>query len=263
MSDRKPVPANIQLPERLGGAQRLLAAWCSLPEPVVAGLLAREAFDAVILDMQHGMIDFSIALRTIPMVAAAGKPAIVRIPVKDFSTASRLLDAGAAAVIAPMINSAADARHFADAMKYPPIGQRSWGPHAALHLSGASSPEAYFKGANGWSLALAMIETREALAIADEILAEPGIDGIFVGPADLSIGLSGGGELNPYSPAVDEAIGLLLAKTRNAGKRFGIYAPSAQRAEEMLNRGADLVAVMSDAQFLSSGARAAIDICRG
>src|SRR3954469_2541792 len=96
---------SFNLLERFEAGSPVLAAWCGLPEPAVAGLLAREAFDAVTIDMQHGAIDFAAAVRAVPLIAAAGKPAIVRIPVGDFAAASRLLDAGASAVIAPMINT--------------------------------------------------------------------------------------------------------------------------------------------------------------
>src|SRR5688500_11881877 len=119
------------LPDRLRDGSPAFSAWCGMPEPSIAGVLAREAFDAVALDMQHGAIDFAATVRAIPLVAAAGKPAIVRIPVGDFPTASRLLDAGASAIIAPMVNTVDDARRFGAFMKYPPLGERSWGPHAA------------------------------------------------------------------------------------------------------------------------------------
>src|ERR671916_3408749 len=109
-----------------------ITAWCGLPDPTVCGVLARENFDAITIDMQHGAIDFAATIRAIPLVAAAGKPALVRIPVGEFATASRLLDAGASAVIAPMINSVEDARRFGSFVKYSPLGQRSWGPHAAV-----------------------------------------------------------------------------------------------------------------------------------
>ena len=89
------------LADRLRSGVPALAAWCGLPDPAIAGLLAREGFDAVVIDLQHGAIDFAATLRAIPLVAAAGKPALVRIPVGEFATASRVLDAGASAVISP------------------------------------------------------------------------------------------------------------------------------------------------------------------
>ncbi len=99
----------------------VFAAWVGMNEPAVAEALAREAFDAVILDIQHGALDFAGASRAILAVALADRPAIVRVPVGDFPLASRLLDAGAAGIIAPMINSRADAERFASFAKFPPL----------------------------------------------------------------------------------------------------------------------------------------------
>ena len=110
----------VKLQDRLRAGSPALAAWCGLPDPSVSAALAREAFDAVVLDMQHSAIDFGVVARAIPLIAAAGKPALVRVPVGDFATAARLLDAGASGVIAPMVNTVADARSFASFMKYRP-----------------------------------------------------------------------------------------------------------------------------------------------
>ena len=99
-----------KLAEALTAEAPLFCAWVGMNEPAVAEALAREAFDAVVLDMQHGALDFPGASRAILSVALAGKPTIVRAPVGEFSLASRLLDAGAAGIIAPMINSRDDAR---------------------------------------------------------------------------------------------------------------------------------------------------------
>src|SRR5947199_92613 len=160
---------------RAGG---VYSAWVGINDSQVAEALAREDFDAVTIDMQHGSYDSVGAARAILSVALAGKPTVVRIPVGDFATASRLVDAGAAGVIAPMINSLADARAFADFMKFPPLGRRSWGPRACGPLSGFAGP-AYLHEANAITLAIAMIETREALAALDDILGVDGIDGVF------------------------------------------------------------------------------------
>ncbi|MGO4574258.1 HpcH/HpaI aldolase family protein [Microvirga sp. 2TAF3] len=255
------MPSNPSLLDRLKTGSPLLAAWCGLPEPTIPGLLAREAFDAVVIDMQHGAVDFAAAVRAIPLIAAAAKPAVIRVPVGEFATASRFLDAGASGVIAPMINTVEDARRFASFMKFPPLGERSWGPHGALSLTGLQ-PGEYFKIANGLSLALAMVETREALDIIDDILAVPGIDGIFIGPADLSIGLSQGKEVNPASAAVESALGYALARTRVAGKVAGIYAASGERASELAHKGFHLVSIASDAALMRAGAHAALKAAR-
>jgi 4-hydroxy-2-oxoheptanedioate aldolase len=250
------------LAERLRAGSPTLSAWCGIPEAAVAGLLAREAFDAVTLDMQHGAIDLAATLRAVPLIAAAGKPAVARIPVGEFATASKLLDAGVSAVIAPMINTAEDARRFGAFMKYPPLGERSWGPHGALPLSGLQ-PDAYFRQANGSTVSFAMVETREALGILDEILAAPGVDGIFIGPADLSIALSGGAGVDPLSDAVRQALDHALARVKAAGKLIGIYAHSGERAAELLRQGFPFVAVGSDTALLRAGAKAALAAARG
>ena len=249
------------LADRLRSGVPAFAAWCGLPDPAIAGLLAREGFDAVVIDLQHGAIDFAATLRAIPLVAAAGKPALVRIPVGEFATASRLLDAGASAVIAPMINGVEDARRFGSFVKYPPLGQRSWGPHGAVPLSGLE-PKNYFAQANGFSLAFAMVETREALAAVDDILAAPEIDGIFVGPSDLSIALSNGAENNPTGPEASAALEHALARAKAAGKFSGVYAPSGERGGELAKKGFDLVSIGTDTSFLRAAAQAALKAAR-
>ena len=183
--------------------------------------MIREGFDTAVLDMQHGLYTFGSAQQGIAFAALAGAPAIVRIPVGDYATASRLYDAGAAAVIAPMIDSPKDAKAFVAHAKYLPTGQRSWGPGRALGLTGLS-PTRYLAQANGLQLAIPMIETRAALAALDEILAVSGVDGVLVGPGDLSIALSGG-TLDFESREVDQALDHVLARTRQAGKpRFHV-----------------------------------------
>ena len=248
-------------PSLLQRGSPVLSAWCGLPEPSVPGLLAREAFDAVTLDMQHGAIDFSAAMRAVPLIAAAGKPALVRIPVGDFASASRFLDAGVSGVIAPMINSVEDARRLAGFTKFPPVGERSWGPLGALALSGLE-PAAYFGRANELTVTFAMVETREALAAIDGILAVPGIDGVFIGPSDLSIALSGGQELNPAGREVEQALDHALSRARAAGKLAAVYAASGSRAAELGRRGFQFISVASDTVLLRSGAQAALAAAR-
>lgn len=249
------MPSSVEtLAADLRAGQPVLSAWCGLPEPSIAGYLAREAgFGAVVLDMQHGAIDFLNAARAIPLVAAAGKPCIPRIPVGEFATASRLLDAGASGIIAPMVNTVEDARRFASFIKYPPGGERSWGPTAAMALTGLGA-RAYFARANSFVTGFAMIETREALAAIDDILAVDGVDGIFIGPSDLSVGLSGGATLDPDSPEVSAAIDHALARSRTAGKLAGIYAPTGETAADFVRRGFGFVAIGSDLAFLRLGA---------
>ncbi len=255
------MPGLPSLQERLRAGPPAISAWCGIPEPSVAATLAREGFDAVTLDMQHGAVDFAAAVRAIPLVAAADKPALVRVPVGDFATASRLLDAGASGIIAPMVNTVDDARRFGAFMKYPPLGERSWGPQGAVALSGLS-PDAYFAQANSVSAAFAMVETREALAIVDDILNVPTIDGIFIGPSDLSIALSNGARNDPASSEVATALAHALDRARAAGKLIAVYAATGERAAEFASLGFHLIAVGADTNFLRAGAQAALAAAR-
>ena len=242
--------------------QHLLSAWCHLSDPMASEALAREAFDAIIFDMQHGQLSLDAVMRSIPLVTALGKAAIARIPVGHFAETSRLLDAGASAVIAPMINTIEDAKRFASFMKFPPMGERSWGANRGLWMSGLKGTE-YLTQANGFTLAIAMIETREALALVDDILNVPGIDGVFVGPADLSIALNHGKKVDPLNPQVNDALKHVIARAHAHKKLAWAYSVSGKRSAEMATWGLDLSAIMSDMGMLRAAAAIEIAAAKG
>jgi 4-hydroxy-2-oxoheptanedioate aldolase len=231
-----------------------LTAWMATPEPLLAENAARVGFDCVTLDMQHGLHDPASVMRGIGAVALGGVPALVRIPVGDFAMASRALDMGASAIIAPMINSAADARAFAAAAKYPPVGERSWGPVRAMQLSGVTDGRAYLRSANDEILTFAMIETRAAVEALDEILAVPGIDAVFIGPSDLSIALSDGADVDPMREDNQQTAADILRRARLAGKFVGIFASTAAQAKTYRGLGYDLVALGTDGMYFRLGA---------
>lgn len=249
--------------ERLKSRHRggLISAWIGTPDPLLANHLAQEDFDAVVLDTQHGFWDMSQTANAIGQVRLAGKPAIARIPVGDFASASRLLDAGASGIIAPMVNSADDARALAKATKYPPLGERSWGPSLALNHFGLSADD-YLKRANTLTVTIAMVETREALEAIDEILAVDGIDGIFIGPSDLSIALSNGARIAPDTGEIDKAIAHAVERCRAHGKSISAFGTDGARAGRLLKLGVDLVIAGAETGQLRAGARAAIEAAR-
>jgi 4-hydroxy-2-oxoheptanedioate aldolase len=249
------------LARQIGAGGCALSAWVGINDPAVSEQLAREGYDTITLDMQHGAIDVVGAMRAIGAVALAGKPAIVRIPIGEFATASRVIDAGAAAVIAPMINSGADASRFADFMKYQPVGQRSWGPRAALTHSGMIGP-AYLHSANAITLAIAMVETSEAFAAIDDILATPGIDGIFIGPSDLSIALHRGALVDPHGADVDAAFTKAVERAKAHGKFAAAFCFDGKRARELAGRGFSLCSVSTDSLLLRAAARAELAAAR-
>jgi 4-hydroxy-2-oxoheptanedioate aldolase len=155
-----------------------------------------------------------------------------------------------------MINTVADAKAFVSATKYPPLGERSWGPTRALTLAGIGDPKTYLREANASTVAIAMIETQTALDNVDAIAATAGIDVLFVGPSDLSIALSNGGELDPHSAKVDAGVEKVIAAAKKAGKVAGLYCVNADRAVQTAKRGLRFLAVGSDLAFLRAGAAA-------
>ena len=240
------------LAKKLGGGSGLLTGWVSMPDPLLAGVVAREDLDAVTLDMQHGMVTTASAVLGIGQVALAGKPAIVRIPVGDFATASRMLDAGASGIIAPMINTVEDARQLAAYTKYPPTGERSWGPAIALGMTGFSLPE-YLKLANGMTVTLAMVETRESLAVLESILAVDGIDGVFVGPSDLSIALTNGAKIDRLGPGTLNAMKKVSAAAKAHGLVAAAFAGTADGVKAYTEIGFTFMAGPTDTELLRGG----------
>ena len=249
--------SNKSLAAKIRGGETVVTAWATLAVPILAELLGRAGYPAVTIDMQHGQHDFGAVRDSLSLLALAGADKIVRVPVGDMATVSRVLDMGADCVIAPMINSADDARAFAEAAKYPPVGKRSWGPHRAAMLNGLELPD-YLAKANDDTLALVMIETPEAIAALDDILAVPGIDGIFVGPSDMSLTLSNGAKLDPNGANTIKVCAELAERTRAAGKIAGIFCTSPERVHESRAQGYQLMAYGFDATLFTKAASEAI-----
>ena len=211
------------LARRLRAGETVYAAWCMMGSPIVAETIAREGFSAVVLDAQHGLWDTASIITGIGAVSHADATPVVRIPLNDLALVSRALDFGAEAIIAPMINDADDARRFAASAKYPPSGERSWGPLRAMALQAPrTAPADYLREANEGTLTLAMIETATALGNVDKIAATLGIDGLFVGPYDLATALSGGKAQDTQAPQVEQAFDKICTAAKTAGKIPGV-----------------------------------------
>src|SRR4029077_5451599 len=230
--------------------------------PVVAEAIAREGFAAVVLDAQHGLWDVSSLVAGAGTVNHAGAAPIVRVPHNDFALVSRALDFGAEAIIAPMINDAGDAGRLAAAAKYPPVGERSWGPIRAMPLQGYSAPVDYLREANSGTLAFAMIESAAALGNVDAIAATPGIDALFVGPYDLATALRSGKAQDVQAPAVEQAIDRICTAAKTAGKVPGIYCRDAESAVAMAKRGFRFVVAGNDLTTLRGATVAQLKVLK-
>lgn len=250
------------LAARLRADEAVFTAWSAIPDAITIEVLAGTAFEAVTLDMQHGGHHEDSVLRSLAPIIFAGKHPVVRIPVGRFDMASRALDFGAEAVIAPMVNSVADAEAFAAAMKYPPIGSRSWGPTLAMSRRRVSDSSAWLKGENDATLAFAMIETREALDALDGILAVPGIDGVFVGPADFSIAWTNGGTVNPSLPDMMDTIGDIASRAKAAEKLAAIYVVDPALAAGFRDVGYRFLALGTEARYMALGAQSLLDAAK-
>ncbi len=249
--------AALFIDERLRSDEPLCFVWSMLAGVQQAEVYARSDAEAVLCDMQHGLIGYSDMQAMVQAIQRGGKPAFVRPPLDDFAMVSRALDAGAAAVIMPMINSVDDARKLVAAAKYPSLGERSWGPFAAMNAAGLDAA-GYLAGANQLTKVFGMIETADALDALEEICAVDGLDGVFVGPYDLSISLSGGTAAGAEYPGVQDALPRIVAAAQAAGKVPGIYASGPAQVKAFSAMGFRLISAASDSSILLQGLSAAL-----
>ena len=229
--------------------------WLSIPNGFTAEVMARQGFDALCIDMQHGLNDASSLLPMLQAVSQTDTVPIVRVPWNDPATIMKALDTGAYGIIVPLINTAQEAAAAVAACRYPPAGIRSSGPTRAVHYGGSD----YQAGANDEMIVLAMIETKEGIANLDAICATPGLDGVYIGPADLSYALG----LAPRGDNPDPLHLETCDRIREAAHRHGIKAcmhcASAAFAAGAVKRGFDLVMLTSDISSLTAGVRCQLD----
>jgi 4-hydroxy-2-oxoheptanedioate aldolase len=249
------------LRERLVSGKPTLSSWISFPGSHQGEVVARSSFDAMTIDMQHGLMGFEEMVKLVAAAIRFGKPAAVRLPLESWGLVGRALDAGAEAVIMPMVNSEQEAKRLVALAKYPPAGSRSWGAYGAMLASGLSSQQ-YLKQANGRSAALAMIETREALARADAICSVPGLDGIFVGPGDLTISLSGGKTAAGNRAETQRAIQDIARAAGRAGVPAGIFCATPEDARRYAGMGYRFLTIDTDEGLLAEACERCVEAAR-
>lgn len=233
---------------------RAINAWCSIPSSYVAEVIAHLGFDSVTIDLQHGAADYATAFAMLQAISTTQAMPIVRVPWNDPALLMRLLDAGAMGIICPMVNTAEDARSFVGACRYSPLGYRSFGPNRAVQYAGAD----YWRTANREVLLLAMIETREGFENINEILGVEGLDGIYVGPGDLSLSFGVDPSMRPSDASVVAAIASIAERTAAAGLIPAIHTDGPKTARERLSQGYRLVTLQSDVRYMVNGAVAAL-----
>ena len=235
--------------------------WLSTSSPFVAEIMAAQGYDALTIDCQHGFVAYEAATGMLQAMRASGVVPMVRVPWLDPGDIMKALDAGAYGIICPMINTREEAERFVSYMRYPPLGVRSFGPTRALFAAGAD----YGHHADTEVLAFAMIETAEAMENLDAIVATPGLDGVYIGPADLALGLTGRKYPTGFDrqePELVEAIQLVLKKAKAAGIRAALHNGTATYAARAVSWGFDMVTISNDVRLLAGAAQQSLSDAR-
>ncbi|WP_439625342.1 HpcH/HpaI aldolase family protein [Shinella sp.] len=243
--------------QRWAEGKPVINGWLSIGNSFSAEIMAAQGYDSLTIDMQHGIVGYDGTVPMLQAMRASGVTPLVRVPWLDPADIMKALDAGAYGVICPMINTRAEAERLVSYMRYPPAGVRSFGPSRALFSAGPG----YAAEADDEIICLAMIETAQAYENLEDILATPGLDGVYIGPADLTLGLQG----KRYAPGFDrrepemiEAIKRILHAAHKAGKRAALHNGTPEYAAEAVGWGFDFVTVSNDVRLLAAAADASV-----
>ena len=238
----------------------VINGWLQIPSTVSAEAMAHQGWDSLTIDMQHGLVDYSNALPMLQTISSTNVTPLARVDWNEPGQIMKILDAGCYGIICPMVSNKEEAEKFVQACMYPPNGYRSFGPVRGLIYGGSD----YAKHADQEMLKFAMIETKESLDKLDEIMSVKGLDGIYIGPADLSLafGEEPGFDKSENTLAYKEILKILEA-TKKRKLLAGIHNGSVEYAKKMISKGFDLVTIGSDQRFMSAGAKAAIESIKG
>ena len=220
--------------------------WLAIPDAFPAEIAARSGLDSLCIDMQHGLIDHAAAVRILQATTGTGVPVLVRVSWNEPSVIMRVLDAGAAGVIVPMVSDRLEAEAAVAACRYPPSGIRSYGPVRPALTEGAE----YFAAANTAVLVFAMIETRGAVENLDAILSTEGLDGVYVGPVDLSLALGLDPEMDSTQEVHQATVKRIFAAAKHHSKFVGMHCNSPEFGVTAARWGADFVTIATDATAL-------------
>ena len=235
----------------------VIGGWLSIPATLSAEVMARAGFDYVCVDTQHGTVEYQITVELIRAIEHGGSIPIVRVPWNEPGIIGKMLDAGAEGVIIPMVNTPEEAEAAVKACRYAPEGSRSFGPTV-----GRIRREDYVEWARENVAVIPMIETKQAVENLPEILQVPGIDAVYVGPADLSLTLGLPPANNDGDPAFDEAYATIITECQKAGVMPGCHA-TGSLVQTRFGQGMRMVTAIADQLALAAGAKADLARARG
>ena len=232
-----------------------IGSWMSMAHPSIAEILAMAGYDWIVIETEHTAIDVSEVLRLIIAIEQRGSVPLVRLAWNDPIQAKAVLDSGAAGVLVPMVNTKADAELAVSMTKYPPLGSRGVGLARAQGYG--LNFDAYVTNANADTLLLVQIEHREAVENIEQILSVTGIDGVFIGPYDLSLSLGIPGNLNhpDILAAKQKVLSATLAHGLIAGMHFVQPQTAASDCQKAISEGYRFIALGTDILFLGDSAR--------
>ena len=244
-----------KLKELFKAGKPIINSWLAVPSSFSAEVMANQGWDSLTIDMQHGLIDYPNAVNMLQAISTTETTPMARVNWNEPGQIMKILDAGCYGVICPMVSNRKEAENFVQACQYPPKGYRSFGPIRASIYGGGD----YVKHADQEILKLAMIETKEALEKLDEILDTPNLDGIYIGPADLSLAI--GQKPSFDKPEGDPVYDVIMRILEHAKKNkiiAGIQNGQPEYAEKMINKGFQLVTIGSDQRYMTAASKSAL-----
>ncbi|HET6865396.1 MAG TPA: aldolase/citrate lyase family protein [Solirubrobacteraceae bacterium] len=256
--------AGKRLRAKFEAGEAAFGLWAGIPSSLTAELAAAAGYDYVCVDLQHGLSDEATMVSMFQATQAAGAVPLARLAWNEPWLIMRALDVGAAGVILPLIDNADEARKAVESCRYPPLGRRSYGPVRAELVMGSAAPEEV----GGDALCIAMIETSDGIENLEDIAATPGLDGLYIGPSDLSIalGLPPGrltGELGEDRKALADAIERIRQACESNGLIAGIHCGSGAAAEKYARQGFRLITVGVDTSLYRATIGRELSAARG
>jgi 4-hydroxy-2-oxoheptanedioate aldolase len=243
-----PVKTN-HVRQKLKRGEPSIGTWLILPDPFSARLMARTGFDWLTIEMEHTPVNFETAAQSFGFIADSGCAPLVRVAWNTGENIKRVLDTGAWGIVAPMVNSRAEAEAAVRAARYQPLGERSIGGqfHA---LNFGTTPAEYYARANEEILVVVMIEHRLAIERLEDILSVPGIDVAYIGPNDLHNSMGRPPAFESDHPEFVAALEKLLVVARQHGVAPGIHVLDAEAAQRRVKQGFQFIAVASEAGLM-------------
>ncbi len=238
----------------LSAGKPQVGTWLSSGDVMMTRLMARVGFPWLTVDMEHSPIDWAQAAVLFGSIADAGCVPLARVPLGKYELIKRALDAGAHGIIAPMINTVEQAKTVIDAVKYPPEGNRSVG--GVLHAMNFDATAGdYYKHANDEVMVILQTESPEGVENAEAIYSLPGVDGIFVGPNDLTFQMSKETGVHPSPDELEEQLQIILATGKKTGTPVGLHVQTIEAVEQRIAEGWQFIACGSEVKFMLNDAQ--------